>query len=87
VGQVTITVRVTEALGKPVTGARMKLELNMTHGGMVPITADAQEVEPGRYRANVQLPMAGDWSLFVDMTLANGSKMYQSFKINGVSPA
>ena len=87
VGAVTITLRVTEALGKPVTGARLKLELNMTHAGMAPVIADAQEVEPGSYRANVQLSMAGDWSLFVDVTLANGNKVYQSFDIKGVSSA
>jgi len=84
---VTITLRVTEALGKPVTGARLKLELNMTHAGMAPVIADAQEVDPGSYRANVQLSMAGDWSLFVDVTLANGNKVYQSFDIKGVSSA
>jgi len=87
VGRVTITVRVTEALGKPVTGARVRLELNMTHAGMAPVIADAQEVEPGRYRANMQLTMAGDWSLFVDMTMANGNKASQSFDIKGVSSA
>jgi hypothetical protein len=77
----------TEAFGKPVTGARIRLELNMTHAGMSPVFADAQEVEPGRYRANVQLTMAGDWSLFVDVTMANGDKVYQRFDVKGVSSA
>ena len=86
VGPVTITVRVTQA-EKPVTGGNMRLEGNMTHAGMAPVFAEAREVEPGRYRANMELTMAGDWSLFVSMTLPDGTKVNQSFDIKGVAPA
>ena len=86
VGEVTITVRVIQS-GKPVTGAQMKLELNMSHAGMAPVFADAQEVEPGRYRAKVQLTMAGDWSLSVSVNMPDGTTANQSFDIKGVSSA
>src|SRR5215213_6980329 len=69
VGQVTITLRVTDASGRPLTGARIKLEGNMSQAGMVPVFADVTEVEQGRYRANMELSMAGDWLVLAHLTL------------------
>jgi len=86
VGQVTITVRVTQA-GKPVTGARTRFEGNMSHAGMAPVFADAAEVEPGRYRGNMELSMAGDWVVLVHLTLPDGAKVERQFEIKGVAPA
>ena len=86
VGQVTITMRVTRA-EKPVTGASIRLEGNMSHAGMAPVFADAAEIEPGRYRANMVLTMAGDWVFSVSMTLPDGTKVYQQFETKGVAPA
>ena len=86
VGQVTITVSVTRS-GNPITGAQIKFELNMSHAGMGPVFAEAREVEPGQYRANAQLTMAGDWSLFVSVNMPDGTRSYQSFDIKGVAPA
>src|SRR3569832_533036 len=75
VGHATITLRVADGSGKPVSGARLKLEGNMSHAGMAPIFADATEVEPGRYRTSLELPMAGDWMVLVHLTLANGTRV------------
>ena len=86
VGQVTITVRVTQG-AKPLTGARVKFEGNMAHAGMTPVFVDAREVEPGRYRANMELTMAGDWVVSVHATLPDGTNFYQQFDIKGVAPA
>src|SRR5215216_266826 len=85
-GQVTITMRVTDASGRPLTGARIKLEGNMTHAGMVPAFADVTEFEPGRYRANMELSMAGDWLIVVHLTLPDGSTVDRQFEIKGVAP-
>ena len=86
VGQVTITVRITQA-ARPLTGARVRFEGNMSHAGMVPVFAEAREIEPGRYRANMELTMAGDWVISVDMTSPDGTNFYQQFDIKGVAPA
>src|SRR5215208_7982809 len=75
VGQATITLRVTGAREKPITGARIALEGNMSHAGMAPVFADAMELEPGRYRATMELSMAGDWILLVHVTLPGGEKV------------
>ena len=71
----------------PVTGARIKLEGNMLHPGMVPVFADAKETEPGRYQSNMELSMAGDWYVLVYVTLPDGSKFERQFEIKGVAPA
>ena len=84
-GQLTITLRVTDAAGQAVTGGRIKLEGNMSHAGMVPVFVDAAEFEPGRYRANLELSMAGDWIVLVHLTLPGGAKVDRQFEIKGVA--
>ena len=59
----------------------------MSHAGMAPILADATEVEPGRYRTSLELPMAGDWIVLVHLTLSNGTRVDRQFDIKGVAPA
>ena len=86
VGRATITMRVTLA-EKLVAGAQLHLEANMSHAGMAPVFAEAREIEAGRYRAQMELAMAGDWIVSVHMTLANGRKIEQQFEIKGVAPA
>lgn len=87
VGQVTITLRATDASGKPITGARMRLEGNMSHAGMVPVFAGTTETEPGRYRAIMELSMAGDWIVLVHVTLPDSRKLDRQFEIKGVADA
>ena len=86
VGQVAITLRVTDASRKPLLGAEIRLEGNMSHAGMSPVFANTQEVAPGEYRANMELSMAGDWIILVHLTLPDGSKLERQFEIKGVAP-
>ena len=79
--------RVADASRKPLTGARIKLEGNMSHAGMSPVFVDALEVAPGEYRATIDLSMAGDWIILVHLTLLNGTKFERQFEIKGVAPA
>ena len=80
----TITVYVTDALRKPVTGARISLEGNMSHPGMVPVFADAKETAPGSYVSTMELSMAGDWYVAAHVTLADSRKFDHQFEIKGV---
>ena len=81
----TITLRLTDTSGAPVTGARIKLEGNMSHAGMVPVFADARETESGRYQSSMELSMAGDWFVLVHVTLPDGRKIDRQFEIKGVA--
>ncbi|HZM99148.1 MAG TPA: FixH family protein [Pyrinomonadaceae bacterium] len=87
VGPVTITLRLTDTAGRQVDGARITLEANMSHAGMVPVFADARETEPGRYQSTMELSMAGDWFILVHVTLKDGRKIDRQFDIKGVVAA
>ena len=82
----TITLNVTDASGKSVTGARISLEGNMSHPGMVPVFADARETAPGRYTSTMELSMAGDWYITAHVTLPDSRKLDHQFEIKGVQP-
>ena len=69
---------------KPVSGARVTLEGNMTHPGMTPVFAEAKESEPGRYRATLEFTMAGDWVVLVHAALPDGRKIERQFDVKGV---
>ena len=84
VGQATITFRLTDETGKPVTKARVAMEGNMSHPGMSPELGEAREIEPGRYQGQLMLSMAGDWVVLLHLTLSNGLRLERQFEIKGV---
>ena len=86
VGQVTIALRLTHWTGTPVTGAAVKLEGNMSHAGMVPVSSEAKEIEPGRYQSVLELTMAGDWVVAIKATLPDSRTFERQFEIKGVAP-
>ena len=86
VGKVTITLNIQDTSGAPVAGAHLALEGNMSHAGMVPVVAEAKEVQPGRYQSVMELSMAGDWNITVHVTTSEGRKLDHEFEINGVEP-
>jgi YtkA-like len=85
VGRTTITLKLADSSGNPVTKARVTLEGNMSHAGMVPVYAETTELQPGRYQANMELTMAGDWNITVHVNLSNGLGVERQFEIKGVS--
>jgi YtkA-like protein len=86
VGPVTIVLRVTDFSGAPFTGAHLDIEGNMSHAGMAPVFAGAKEIEPGRYRAVLDLSMAGDWTVTAHVTWSTNRKADYVFELNGVEP-
>lgn len=84
VGAVTITLKAAK-FGKPLSGARVTLEGNMSHAGMVPVFAEAREIAPGHYQAVMELSMAGDWIVQVHLSSSDGRKLEYRFEINGVA--
>jgi hypothetical protein len=84
VGAAQVSVRLTGAKNNPVSGATVKLEGNMNHAGMQPVFADAKEVEAGRYQADLELTMGGDWFVLVDARLADGRVLKRKIDVRGV---
>jgi YtkA-like len=86
VGPATVGFKLTDAAGKPITGARVAVEADMSHAGMGPVFAEAKEEAAGRYKANFEFQMAGDWVLLLHVTLPGGEKMERQIDVRGVRP-
>jgi hypothetical protein len=87
VGQVTITLELTDASGKPVTGAQISLEGHMSHAGMSPVFARRDGSRARTLRRSMDLSMAGDWIFIVHLTLPGRETLDRQFEIKGVLPA
>lgn len=83
-GPATITLSLSDAAGKPISGARINLEGNMSHPGMAPVFGVAREMEAGRYQASIEFTMGGDWIVLVKADLPNGQKLEREFEVKGV---
>jgi YtkA-like protein len=86
VGATTVVLRLFDATRKPVVGAHIAMEADMTHAGMSPQFANAKETGPGSYDGQMQFPMAGDWVIFLHVMLPGGKKLEQQFDVKGVRP-
>lgn len=83
-GSATVTLKLADSDGKPINGARINLEGNMSHPGMRPVFSEAREVEPGRYEAPLEFTMRGDWIILFHITLADGRKLQKEIDVKGV---
>jgi hypothetical protein len=73
VGPNLLVLEVRDLEDRPVEGARLQVEGTMTHAGMVPVFADAEETAPGMYRvSSFPFTMGGDWVLLLHLTLPGG---------------
>lgn len=83
-GPVTLNLKVQDAASRPVTGARIELEGDMSHPGMAPVFGEATESAEGYYSGRLDLPMGGDWVILMHVTLANGRKIERQIDVKGV---
>jgi hypothetical protein len=83
-GKETVTVDLTGPAKKPLTGATVKIEGNMSHAGMKPVFGDGKEVKPGRYEVPLEFTMGGDWFLLIDVKLADGRSMTRKVDVPAV---
>jgi YtkA-like len=84
VGRSTVTLRVKDASGRPLSGARVDIEANMSHAGMRPVFSEAKESAPGLYWSDFEFTMGGDWVVTVRLTLPDGRKVEREFDVKGV---
>lgn len=84
VGAARIALRVSDAAGRPLSGARVRVEGNMSHAGMRPVFGEAKESEPGRYESALEFTMGGDWVILVRLTLPDGREIERQFDVKGV---
>jgi hypothetical protein len=83
-GSATITLKLADSAGKPINGARINLEGNMSHPGMRPVFSEAREVGSGLYEAALEFTMRGDWFILFHITLPDGQKLQRQIDVKGV---
>lgn len=76
--------KLADTSAKPINGARISLEGNMSHPGMRPVFSEAREVEPGRYEATLEFTMRGAWVILFHITLPDGRKLQRQIDVKGV---
>jgi hypothetical protein len=86
IGTVTVDFTLADAAAKPVVGARLTTEADMTHAGMSPVFGMVREKQPGRYESTLKLDMAGDWVVLLRGTLPAGEKLEWQFELKNVRP-
>jgi hypothetical protein len=86
VGPVNVAFILADAGGKPVAGAHLQAEADMTHAGMSPVFATVEEKRPGRYESTLKLEMAGDWVILLRGTSPDGTKLERQFELKDVRP-
>ena len=82
VGDGLVIVTLADSAGRPVDGARLNLEGNMSHAGMVPVFEQATGGQQGVYRVPFQWTMAGDWIIDLKATLPQGQRLDRQFPIS-----
>lgn len=72
----------------PIGGARLTIEGHMAHPGMAPVVMHMTEAAAGRYEARLPLAMAGEWTLVVSGTLADGQRVTWEHRVSveGAAP-
>jgi hypothetical protein len=81
-----VNLKLSDATGKPLTGAHIAIEADMSHPGMSPLFAEAKETELGHYQAHLEFQMAGDWVILLHVTLPDGKKLERQIDVRGVRP-
>ncbi len=83
-GTAHVEILLHDAEGLPVEAKTVKLEGNMSHAGMVPSVAAARRDRQGRWLAELDLTMGGDWVLLVQAELVDGREIERTVRLSGV---
>lgn len=81
VGAGTLVITIQDQAGGAVERARLEIEGNMNHAGMIPSFGKITSEGAGRYTAALTWTMAGDWYVDVKATLADGQVIRRRFPI------
>lgn len=85
VGQATLEITLRDSTNELLTDADVNIEGNMSHPGMQPVIANAEEVEPGVYSAPIEFSMGGDWFFIIESTLSDNRVVERQINVPGVS--
>ena len=81
VGPAEILLSFTDPAGEPVELRDLELRGDMTHPGIVPVIVEPERVAAGRYQANLEWTMAGDWQLTIQGQLEDGRELKRTIDL------
>jgi YtkA-like protein len=81
IGPAVLSLRLTDARARPVSGARWSLEGHMMHPGRRPVVAEVTAGANGLYEARLAFSMAGDWVIVARAEWAEGGRLQQSIPV------
>lgn len=80
VGETTLTLTVTDLDGKPLSNpGTLSVRGDMSHAGMVPIFAEAEEASDGVFSLPFEWTMTGAWIVEASLKLSNGDVVSEIF--------
>lgn len=82
IGVSSFTIQLLDPSGAPITNADVAVRGDMSHAGMTPALAAAEEVEPGVYSGEIEWSMAGDWIVTVQVTTLDGESVERPFDLS-----
>ena len=77
-----LTIHLKDHQNQPISNAKVNIEANMSHPGMVPQLFEAKAFENGFYKIHFIPTMAGDWLLFVTIKEASGRVIKEEIPFN-----
>jgi hypothetical protein len=83
-GEETVSIRLADQSGHPISRARIQVEGDMDHPGMAPVFSDAEETAPGSYQAPLTFTMGGDWAVLFHIVLPDGRRIERQWNVKGV---
>ncbi len=82
IGDGTVIITVKDKAGQPVDGARLAIEANMNHAGMVPVNAETATSQAGVYRVPLKWTMGGAWYVDIKIATAGGQTIQRRFPVD-----
>lgn len=79
IGKEIVNIRVLDASKQPINNATIKVRGDMTHAGMIPVLAEAEDGDNGLYEVLLDWSMSGDWVLTVQVSLPDGTIVEKTF--------
>jgi hypothetical protein len=79
VGKNVVDIRLSDAAGNPLAGAKITAEVNMANMDMGTARPPVTEVAPGRYQTTAAFTMRGPWRVVLKLTPKTGAPLSRSF--------
>ena len=84
IGPASLSIALADESSQPISHATIKVEGDMSHPGMSPVFADAKETEPGKYQAQINFTMGGDWVVLLHIQLPDGGRVERQINVPNV---